>query len=664
MTLDRRHFTMGAATAPAVLALAGKAAAQTASADALPPAALPNTLTAVRQIVKRFSDAPFAQPLEFVRADVAPRLKPFALSQVRLAQGPFLDAHRANAAYLKRLSADRLLHTFRVNAGIASQAEPLGGWEAPDGELRGHFLGHYLSACALGYASAGDGELKHRGDMLVKGLAQCQARLNQGGYLSAYPASFYDRLQKGENVWAPFYTMHKLLAGLYDMHVHAGSAQALTVMTALCGWVDGWTAQWDEDHMQRILQVEFGGMQEQLYNLAALTGDARWGRVGDRFTKKAVFNPLALSCDQLAGLHMNTHVPQVIGAARRYEITGDYRFHDVADFFWQTVVRNRSYATGGASNREHWLSTPSRLSDEFISGDQHQECCCSYNMMKLTRHVFGWQPDERHIAYYERNLFNHRLGTIRPDGMNQYFLSLTPGAWRTWGEETTTFWCCNGSAAEEYNKLTDTIYFQDGRDLWVNLMLASRLDWADRGLVLSQQTRFPDEGRTQLTIEKAPAQSLAINLRIPAWTTGDARVLLNGKALDAAPVPGSYYRIARQWQAGDTLVLETPMTLRLESFADRPALAAVLYGPLVLAGEFPRGDAVEPVAQPGKDKPHGPDVYHHAVAIPALPLTGAGLETVLVHDGAQAWRVRGHDIVLRPFNQVKDGRYTIYWQTA
>jgi len=662
MGIDRRQFAKGAVAAPAVLAFAGKAVAQ--PTPEVPPAALPNTLTAVRQIVKRFSGAPFAQPLMFDRADAAPALKPFALSQVRLGEGPFLDAHRANAGYLKRLSPDRLLHSFRLNAGISSHAEALGGWEAPDGELRGHFMGHYLSACALGFASTGDTELKQRGDLLVAGLAECQTRLNQGGYLSAYPAGFYDRLQKGEQVWAPFYTMHKLLAGLHDMHVLAGNARALMVLTALCGWVDDWTGRWDESHMQRILDVEFGGMQEQLYNLAALTGDARWGRVGDRFTKKAVFNPLASASDQLAGLHMNTHIPQVIGAARRYEITSDYRFRDVARFFWQTVAGNRSYATGGASNREHWLATPSRLSDEFISGDQHQECCCSYNMMKLTRHLFGWQPDERYIGYYERNLFNHRLGTIRPDGMNQYFVSLTPGAWRTWGEETTTFWCCNGSAAEEYNKLSDTIYFNDGRDLWVNLLLASRLDWPERGLRLSQQTRFPDEGRTRITVEKAPTQSLAINLRIPAWTTKDARVLLNGKPLDSAPVPGSYYRIDRQWKDGDTLVLDVPMVLRVEAFADQPSLAAVLYGPLVLAGEFPRGDAAEPVAPPGKDKPHGPDVYHHAISIPSLAVKGKAPDEWLTRDGALSWRVRGHDIVLRPFNRVQDKRYTVYWQTV
>ena len=261
------------------------------------------------------------------------------MTEVRLGAGPFRDMQDWNAAYMKRLSTDSLLHTFRINAGIASSAAPLGGWEDPKGELRGHFAGHYLSACALGWASANDSELKRRGDAIVAGLAECQAKLNQDGYLSAYPAEFYDRLEKGAvYVWAPFYTMHKMLAGLYDMHTLAGNQQALAVMSGMCNWVDHWTAQWDEAHMQRILTVEFGGMQEQLYNLAELTGDDRWARVGDRFTKKAVFNPLASSRDELAGLHMNTHVPQIIGAAKRYEISGDSRFHDVAHFFWHTVA--------------------------------------------------------------------------------------------------------------------------------------------------------------------------------------------------------------------------------------------------------------------------------------------------------------------------------------
>jgi hypothetical protein len=662
MKLDRRHFAITAATAPLAFA-AAKAQTKPQEGAIGPSRTVPplNGSEQVRQIVARLNVEPFAGPVTFTRNRQAPKLMPFALSEVRLDAGPFQDMHRWNAGYMKRLSTDSLLHTFCVNAGIPSNATPLGGWEDPKGELRGHFVGHYLSACALGFASAGDSELKQRGDTIVAGLAQCQAKLNQGGYLSAYPTEFYDRLEKGEvYVWAPFYTMHKMLAGLYDMHTLTGNQQALAVMTGMCGWVDTWSAQWDEAHMQRILKVEFGGMQEALYNLADLTGDDRWARIGDRFTKKVVFNPLASSRDELAGLHMNTHVPQIIGAAKRYEISGDHRFHDVAYFFWHQVAGPRRYATGGASNRENWLAPAGQLAAEWAAAQAHQECCCSYNMMKLTRHLFGWMPDAAYMDYYERNLFNHRLGTIRPDGMNQYFISLTPGAWRNYGGETDTFWCCNGSAVEEYNKLSDTIYYNDGANLWVNLFLPSRLDWKEKGLRLVQTTRFPQEAHTALTIEAAPVKAFAINLRIPGWTSAEARVLVNGKAIDAAPVPGGYLRIHRAWKKGDRIELEMPMHLHAEPFADNPSLQAVLYGPLVLAGQFPLGDVPTP-----DPKQHGPDVAAAPITVPSLSVGNRAPHEWLVADGLLTWRSKGLDqaVVLKPFYQ-SDGRYTVYWQTA
>jgi uncharacterized protein len=435
--LNRRGFALATAAMPMALA-SGKVAAQV---PAIPPPQggagsagyiKPDSISTV---VARLAGEPFASPIVFERRTLPIKLRPFALTQVRLGEGPFRAAQGWNAGYMKRLSVDRLLHTFRVNAAITSDARPLGGWEEPTGELRGHFTGHYLSACALGYASAGDTGLKQRGDALVTGLAECQAKLNQGGYLSAYPTEFYDRLDKhAVYVWAPFYTMHKMMAGLHDMHTLAGNVQALQVLLGMAGWVDGWTASKSEEHMQQaILEVEFGGMQETLYNLADTTGDDRWAKVGDRFTKKRVFNPLASAQDRLAGLHMNTHVPQIIGAAKRYELSSDHRFHDVAQFFWNSVTANRTYVTGGSSNRENWLSNPSRLSDEFVQASSHQECCCSYNMLKLTRHLFGWNPDTRFMDYYERNLFNHRLGTIEAGtGLSQYSWRSRPAPIASW----------------------------------------------------------------------------------------------------------------------------------------------------------------------------------------------------------------------------------------
>ncbi len=290
-----------------------------------------------------------------------PRLQPFSLGDVTLEAGPLQQARDWNRGYMLRLGNDRLLHTFRLNAGLPSSATPLGGWESPHGELRGHFVGHYLSASALLYAATGDAAVKSKADELVAGIAACQAALNQNGYISAFPSEFFDRLDRRENVWAPFYTIHKIMAGLLDMKTQAANNQALDVVVKMAGWVDSWTASKSEEHMQDILNTEYGGMNDMLYNLAAVTGDDRWARTGDRFTKKIFFTPLALRQDALKGQHMNTHVPQVIGAARRYELSSDFRFADVSRFFFETVSESRTYATGGSSNNEHWLT------DQIIS---------------------------------------------------------------------------------------------------------------------------------------------------------------------------------------------------------------------------------------------------------------------------------------------------------
>ncbi len=284
--------------------------------------------------------------------------------------------------------------------------------------------------------------------------------------------------------------------------------------------------------MQEILKNEYGGMNEVLYNLAAETGEEKWARAGDRFTKKAFFTPLALRRDELRNLHANTHIPQVIGAARRYEISSDPRFRDVADFFWSTVAGARTYATGGSSNAEAWLTDPGHLSLEWKASTHHQECCCAYNMLKLTRHLYEWKGDPRYFDYYERNLFNHRLGGIQPEtGHSIYFLSMAPGAWKTLNTPDKTFWCCTGSALEEYSKLNDSIYYRDAEGIYVNLFIASELDARERGIRLRQDTRFPDEPRTALTVAATPSSAWTMRLRVPQWAS-HASVKINGRQIE------------------------------------------------------------------------------------------------------------------------------------
>jgi len=645
-------------------AIAGSAAtlAQQPAASPAPAAGAAQVPPAPGRRPQPPEPPPFAETLVFTRKDAELRTTPYPMSQVHLLAGPCKQAADYNRAYMMRITPDRLLHTFRLNAGLASSAEALGGWEAPRGELRGHTIGHYLSACALQTASAGDAEVKARGDEIVAELAKCQAKL-AGGYLSAYPTEFYDRLDAGRNVWAPFYTYHKILAGMLDMYFHAGNKQALEVASGMAAWAHEWSASKPEAHMQEILRVEFGGMSEALYNLAGATNDGRWAKVGDRFNKKEFLTPLAQRRDELRGLHMNTHVPQVIGAARRFELTGDPRFHDVAEFFWYAVASARTYATGGSSNNEHWITSPGRLAAEWRAATHHQECCCSYNMMKLTRHLYSWTGDPHYFDYYERNLFNHRLGTIHPEtGHTVYFLSMAPGAWKGLCAEDKSFWCCTGTGFEEYSKLNDSIYYRDGHGITVNLYIASELDDQERTIGLRQDTRFPDEPRTSLTITKAPASAWTLRLRIPSWTSA-AAARVNGRPLDATPGSGSYLSLTRVWKKGDRIDLELPMGLSAEPFPDDPRVQALLYGPIVLAGDLGAQGLSEDLILDQQ----GPAVAKNPMNVPELRVSGKTLEDWVKPDGSAPLTFRAAasngSVALKPLNRLW-GRFATYWDVG
>ncbi len=536
------------------------------------------TLGAAPQVV---SAAP-----EFQRRDAPVAARPFPLSQVRLSNGPFLVAQESNRRVLHKLPVDRLVHNFRVNAGLPSSAQPLGGWERPECELRGHFTGHYLSAAALMHASTGDSGLKTKAGALVGELAKCQKAMG-AGYLSAFPLEYWDRLNARKPVWAPYYTLHKIMAGLLDVHERCGNEQALEVLEGVAAWVDNWTAPIPEAHMQDILNTEFGGMADVLYNLAAVTNKARYADVAHRFEHARIFGPLAARRDELKGLHANTNVPKIVGAARRYELTGEARYRDIAEFFWYEVTTARTYCTGGTSNAELWRTEPRRLAAELAMSRETNECCVAYNMMKLTRHLYQWNPQPSYFDYYERTLFNHRLGTIDPEtGATMYFLPLRAGAWKIFNSEYDSFWCCTGTGVEEYSKVNDSIYFHDDAGLYVNLFIASELNAPDRGIRLRQQTRFPEESATTLIVDAAPARAMTIRIRIPAWTASGGSASVNGKPLDAFAAPGSYLAISRVWKAGDRIDVRLPMTFRLEPMPDDETLAAVMYGPLVMAPEL------------------------------------------------------------------------------
>jgi DUF1680 family protein len=567
----------------------------------------------------------------------------------RLTAGPFWDAQEANRRVLHRLPVDRLVYNFRINAGLASSAQPLGGWEKPDCELRGHFTGHYLSAAALMYANTGDAELKSKAGAIVDEFARCQKALG-GAYLSAFPLEYWDRLNARKPVWAPFYTLHKIMAGLLDVHEHCGNQQALEVLEGVAKWVDGWTAPIPEAHMQDILNTEFGGMAEVLYNLSAVTKNDQYVAVGRRFEHKRIFDPLAARRDELKGLHANTNVPKIIGVARAYELTRDPRYREIAEYFWQEVTTARSYCTGGTSNAEHWLTEPRRLAAELAMSRETNECCVVYNMLKLTRHLYGWDPRSSYFDYYERVLFNHRLGTIEPDtGATMYFLPLRAAAWKVFNSEYDSFWCCTGTGVEEYSKANEPIYFEDAQGIYVNLFIASELTASNSGITLRQQTRFPEEDVTIIIVDLAPARETTIRVRVPSWTASGGLATLNGKPLDAFAAPGSYLAITRVWKPGDRIDVRLPMQFRLEPMPDDPSLAAVMYGPMVMTAAF---------------APVGVDQHQNDQDLKMQPLieTPRLSTTNFRPDGGSPLTFRAGELSFAPLYKRMRERYTVYFR--
>ena len=589
-------------------------------------------------------------------------VEPFRLEQVRLLDGPFKQAAEINRQWLNSLPADRLLHSFRLTAGLASSAEPLGGWEKPDCELRGHFAGgHYLSACALMYASTADEALKDKANTIVAELAKCQ-QAHQNGYLSAFPVEEFDRLREGRQVWAPFYTYHKIMAGLLDAYLYSGNEQALAAAEGMAGWVGHWHQSISDEHMQRILQTEFGGMQEVLANLYAVTGKRQYLFMASRFEKRMFFDPLAARRDELKGIHANTHIPQVIGAARAYELTGEQRYRDITDYFWREVTGERAYCTGGTSNGEHWRTDPGKLASEL--GEYTEECCCAYNMLKLTRHVFGWTADPRVMDYYERTLFNHRLGTQDSQGLKSYFLPLGSGYWKYYNSPWDSFWCCTGTGAEEFSKFADTIYFHDERGVFVNLFIASELTWPEKGLKLRQETSFPEQEGTTLVVRSQRPVELTLRVRIPYWATRGGTVKLNGSALPVFSSPSSYLTLNRVWKDGDRVDLSLPMSLHVDPMPDDPTLQAMMYGPLVLAGQLGGQGLGKALTYPGYDTaPTGEPIPVPAIAT-ASKNPAAWVEPALGNPLRFRTVGQQQNVNLVPLYRLSGERYAVYWKIS
>lgn len=593
-----------------------------------------------------------------VKPAVELKAQTFALEDVRLLDGPFKHAQDLDAAYLLKLEPDRLLARFREDAGLKPKAPGYPGWESQG--VSGHSLGHYLSAISMLYASTGDEQFRKRAEYIVDELDVCQKK-NGNGYVAAIPEGrrVFAEIVKGDvrtkgfdlnGVWVPWYTLHKLLAGLIDAYRYCENEKALAIATRLADWAIETTSNLSDELWQRMLHCEHGGMNEVLAELYAITGNEAYLTLSRKFHHKAVLDPLARREAILPGLHGNTQIPKLVGLARLYELTGNESDRAAAEFFWDRVVNHHSYVTGGHGNREYF-GPSDELSNRL--GPDTTESCNVYNMLKLTRHIFCWEPSAKVADFYERALYNHILAAQHPEtGRVIYNLSLDMGGRKNYQRMFEWFTCCMGTHMENHVKYGESIYFHNDDSLYLNLFIASELNWREKGLTLRQETSFPDKDRVHLSFKCKEPEELALLIRVPYWAKQGLSVEVNGEPHQSKTTPSDYYAINRRWLDGDTVDIQIPMSLRLEAMPDNPNRAAVMYGPLVLAGEL--GEVNDPKAN---------EPFYVPVIVAGDKPAAKWLKPVASRPNAfqMVDTGRPRNVELYPFYKMHDKRYTVYW---
>jgi len=606
-------------------------------------------------------------------APVADKARPLPLSAVRLTGGPLKRAQDLDAAYLLTLETDRLVASYRKLAGLAAKAEPYGGWDGAGRNLTGHIAGHYLSAVSLMFAATGDSRFKQRADVIVAELSAVQEAHGDGfaGALEGVKQAFAE-VSKGtirsanfdlNGLWSPWYTLHKTFAGLRDAYRYTGNGAAREVSVKFAGWAERVLAPMSDEQVQRMLATEFGGMNEVVVDLSADTGDQRWLDLSKRFEHRAVLDPLKRREDPLDGLHGNTQVPKVLGSVARYGYEGEEADLTAAAFFWDRVVNHHTFATGG-HGKDEYFREPDRLS--HITEGRTAETCNVYNMLKLTRRLFALRPDIQYAEFHERALFNHILGSMDlTEGATCYMVPVGRSVRREYQDMSRSFTCCVGSGLESHALHGLGLYYEAGDRLWVNLYAPSTANWEAAGVSLAMDTTFPDGDAATLKLEVRSPKPFTLALRRPSWARDGFTVKVNGEAQRAVGTPGSYVEIARTWKTGDTVSLSLPKAVRLDRLPDSPQRAALMWGPLVLAGDL----GPEP-----ERRPEGP--RQAAPESPTLVTDRPPAEWLVPIAGRPgAFRTRGvarqvtsaqpaapaPDVELVPFHQLRRRTYVAYW---
>ena len=581
----------------------------------------------------------------------------FDLSSVRLLDGPFKHAQDLSGRSLLNYEPDRLLSKFRTTAGLEPKAEPYSGWEAQG--IAGHSLGHYLSSISLMYASTADKRFKERVDYIVDELEEIQ-KANSNGYAMCIPRGkeLFKEVSEGNitterfnlnGCWVPIYTLHKEMSGLRDAYLLCSNQKALEDERKLADWFYTIIDDLTEEQMQKMMFCEHGGIAEALAELSAITGEKKYMAMAKKFHHKEMMDPMIEKRDILPGYHGNTQVPKIIGMARIYELTGDAKYRTGAEFFWDRVTNHHSYVTGGHGLNEYFAE-PDKLNDRL--GTNTSETCNVYNMLKLTSHLFCFKPRANVADFYERALYNHILSSQHPgDGRVIYNLTLEMGGFKRY-QDPYGFTCCVGTGMENHSQYGNSIYYYNDKELYVGLFIASELDWKEKGLKITQNTNYPDDSKMKLTLNCQKPVELAIHIRYPYWAQKGIEVRINGEAQQVTSTPSSFIKLSRLWNDSDIIDIHIPMTLRLETMPDNPKRVAIMYGPLVLAGEL------GPV-----DDPKAEDLMY----VPILVTSGKPVEQWVkpVTGKLNTFEFTGigrpRDVVLYPFHNMHEKRYTIYW---
>ncbi|MCD8044722.1 MAG: glycoside hydrolase family 127 protein [Tannerellaceae bacterium] len=597
----------------------------------------------------------------------------FDLKDVRLLDSPFKENMQRESRWILSLDVNRLLHSFRTSAGVwagleggYSAVKKLGGWEALDCELRGHTTGHIMSGLAYLYASTGEEIYKSKSDSIIQGLAEVQDVLlqnGQNGYLSAYPENLINRNIAGQRVWAPWYTLHKIYAGLIDQYLYCDNPQALNIVVKAARWAYDKLTPLTPEQRKIMIRNEFGGINESFYQLYSITNNPEHKQLAEFFYHNEVIDPLAGKKDSLCFKHANTFIPKVTAEARKYELMADQRSKEIAGYFWQTVIDHQTYCTGGNSHKEKFI--PSGKISEYLTG-YTQETCNTNNMLKLTRHLFCIDADPKYADYYERALYNHILGQQDPEtGMVTYFLPLLPGAHKVYSTPEHSFWCCVGTGFENHAKYGEAIYYHNADELFVNLFIPSELDWKVKGVKIRQETTFPEDEKVNFSVRTEQPVKYTLNLRYPEWTK-HVEVKINGKKVNTKQKPAGYITINRIWQDGDRVEVTYPMNFRVVEANDNPDKFAIMYGPLVLAGAMGIEGMAEPA--PFSDPSVHNDYYTYDYQVPPGLKTGIKVDKKKINQYIQPsqtekllFHIPSEGINLKPIHRIHHQRYVVYW---